>query len=275
MGYTCFRHGAGLEPVDAFQRDLNMYIAEFLIPGMGIKNVDENLIKASIELIDCLEQLVYEANAALNLFKRVRCEPQSDRLGSGNERRVEIYKEIVMKSISDGLSPEGIRMQVEHIYKNERWASGAVPFHFPRINALICAKSFVFALDSFEKVLAVLMKLEGAPPDLCNSHKMISEAFPYLRSLRDTSHHIEDRLRKLDRYKRAIELKEFDIGIMSSTGGFLILNTLNGDTYCATLEDGTVGTIDINQESLNKLVAVFESALASFSWIGEPRHCPS
>ncbi len=252
-----------------------MYIAEFLIPGMGIKNVDENLTKASIELIDCLERLVYEANVALNLFEKVKCEPQSDRLGSGNERRVEIYKEIVMKSISDGLSPEAIRMQVEHIYKNERWATGAVPFHFPRMNALICAKSFVYALDSFEKVLAVLMRLEGAPPDLRNSIQMISEAFPDLRSLRDTSHHIEDRLRKLDRKGRSIELKESDIGIISSAGGVLVLNTVNGDTYCATLEDGTVGAIDINQESLNKLVAVFERALASFSWIGEPRHCPT
>jgi hypothetical protein len=252
-----------------------MYIAEFLIPGMGLTNIDAGLNSASIELIDCLEQLVYEANSALNLFQQVRCEPPSDRLGSGNERRVAIYKEIFLNEVTEGSSPEDIRMKVEHIYKNERWAAGAIPFHFPRFRALICAKSFVYALDSFEKVLAVLMKLEGAPSELQISHNMFLEAFPDLRSLRDTSHHIEDRLRKLDRKKRAIALKEFDIGIVSSPGGVVILNTLNGDTYCATLEDGTVGELDISPASLNNLVAIFERALASFSWVGEPRHCPS
>lgn len=233
----------------------------------------------------------FEANIALNLFidAQAKSFPKMDQEMSRTNwehdmhRRSEIESAIVQKhggllAYSDRKLWDEIHFETEVIFKRERWESGILPREFSHNLPFIYARAFLYALDTFDKVLGVLAKEDRVPTAISGLHSKFVENFPHLRGVRNTVQHIEDRGRGLGSGKvpQKLDLKPIENNfIQAPGGGVLVLNNLNGSKYGSTMADGHFGEIDVSVESMKHLKIILEEVLNSFKWHGPRHHEPS
>ena len=131
------------------------------------------------------------------------------------------------------------------------------------------ARAFVFALDNFAKMIAQLALVagdaSGVPPKLAKVGKSFDKAFPGAKDVRDSLHHLEDRLLRLKGAGKELKKKK-----LVPIRGPLVVGQVSGDDYAMTTADGVEGIVTINPASLAELKAHLDSTLAAFTWLGEP-----
>jgi hypothetical protein len=57
-------------------------------------------------------------------------------------------------------------------------------------------------------------------------------------------------------------------------GGVLILNTLNGNRYGSTMEDGSFGEVEVSAQSLDLARSAIQTCIDAFTWRPPPHHVP-
>lgn len=62
--------------------------------------------------------------------------------------------------------------------------------------------------------------------------------------------------------------------MVSAPGGALILNSLNGNNFGATMADGHYGEVEVSQSSLGTIRDHIESLVGAFPWTGPEQHFP-
>lgn len=259
-----------------------MVIFEIVYPGTWIDYED---VKSSaiIGLIHEMESQFFTANAALNLFNDAQNIAHhtsfSDDWKKDRERRFEIYREIE-SSLGEEISwqhREEINFEADIRLKREQWQNGNIPQKFKHMLPFMHARSFLYALDTFEKCLGVLCKEQCMPAELAVIHRRFLECFPNLRGLRNTNQHMEDRVRGLGagQKPKPIELKPVTTGpIIAPNGNVIILNSLNNTTYGSIMADGHFGEVDISSRSMKHLQQMFQEVLESLNWCGPKRLAP-
>lgn len=260
-----------------------MIIYEIEKPGTWIKDGNTIINSKILRLIDSLIESFYELNISLNLFNE---EKIRNKLYRENERIAREFdykeKQIIEDEVKLNYTEKNlfekydeIHLKTEIIYKRRKWSSGQIPSAFSNPLVFIHARTFLFALDNFERLLAVLSNEEGAPSaELNKEHKLLRENFPNLREVRNSAHHQEDRVRQLSR-KKTIDLKPINNNfIYAPYGGVIITNSLNGTKYGWTLSDGNYGEVDVSEQSLRITGEILQNVLNLFIWIGKKRHLP-
>jgi hypothetical protein len=162
-------------------------------------------------------------------------------------------------------------------FKREQWQAGRLPREFEHNQAFMHARSFLYALDLFDKFLNVLKSQPNAPEKIPELHERFGASFPDLRLVRNTVQHMEDRSRGLGagRNPKPLDLRPVDNQLIKAEGGALILNCLNGTKYGNTMSDGHYGEIDVSPESMKSLCSIFQEVLDSFEWKGPKNHLPN
>ncbi|RAU43690.1 MULTISPECIES: hypothetical protein [unclassified Pseudomonas] len=259
-----------------------MYIFEIVVPGIWIDLEDRGLAWRTEGLLRSLQSQFFEANLALNLFEEAQSAvaarfPDRDAWFRDSQRRAEIQQalEVEVGGMLNRELMDQIRFQSEVIFKRERWASGVVPRELQHRIPFVHARTFLYALDSFDKLLNVLAKEPGAPSALTDAKDEMARLFPTLREVRNSAHHIEDRLRYLGKYNKPLDLKPVNAGGIRAPGGALILDNLNGSRYGATMVDGHFGEVDVSNESMEGLQAVLNNVYRAYPWKGPKQHLPS
>ncbi|MGQ2970927.1 hypothetical protein [Brevundimonas mediterranea] len=168
-----------------------------------------------------LETQVFMISAAA----RSAIEVAAEALGLANERKTEVYD----ASEFDSLVVEGLRM--------ERNQGGVLSRR-----GVIGAQAFLSNLVIVENCIMTLMRLERIPPDVLDRAE---QALTVLRSvvdrkLRDTAEHIDERVLEL-------------------TGGLIVNTFFEGDLFCSSRRDGSVGRIAITQATLDQVTAAFDN----------------
>ncbi|WP_145538297.1 hypothetical protein [Yersinia kristensenii] len=259
-----------------------MYIAEIVKPGTWLASDDHKWSQEVAGLLGNLENQFYEANLALNLFleslKQRSAVITKEQMQANNARRNEIQKEVESKypNRRDINIMHDILLETEIILKREKWSNGQLPQEFITHQPLINARAFLYALDSFEKNLKVLMNHSDVPELITALHCELKRDFPDLLGVRDTAHHIEDRSRglKASRPPRPLELKPVDNPSFKSKNGSLMFDCLRGTKYGNTMANGHYGEVDVSQESMEILRSIFQRLLDSFKWEGNKIHLP-
>lgn len=259
-------------------------IFEIETPGTFLDYDDSDWAWNIYLQLESLKSHFFQANTALNLFMSAPIAPSQEDIlkefQTDSQRRSEIriaiekQKNISHKSWEDY---QEIDLEIEKALKLEKWAHGHIPREFNQHLIFIYIRAFLYAIDTFEKILGVLSKEKNVPEGITNHHARIAETFPHLRGIRNSTQHIEDRLRGLGagRPPQPIDIQPFKNGHISASGsGALVLGHLHGSTYGCTKADGHYGEIDISPESLQCFQEILQTVLSSFKWRGPKQHSP-
>lgn len=278
-----------------------MIIFQVVKPGVWLDGIADRQTSFNIEnLIRNLIDVFYEANLSLNLFNEemdsfrqkmeLRTTLSHELMHSKFEQeRAEdelIYGELEKEFALDGKEFNRYSNDVQTLFKLRKdikaFDRGNIPREFSDKKKFLYAKSFLFALDSFDRFLGVLSKENGAPNSLTSIHNRINQEFPGLRGVRNSTHHLEDRSRGLGDFDRktkkmkVLQLKPItNSAINAPLGNALILNSLFGTKYSCTMADGHLGEVDVSAESLSKVHKILSDTLSSFSWKGSPEIYPN
>jgi hypothetical protein len=259
-----------------------MHIFEIIKPGTWIEGITRD---AAWEIGGQLDHLItqfYDANVALNHFEQVqnttRFEHSMEKWDQDRQRRSDIRSQIELEMQGDFWElQKTIDFETEARFLRERWNRGEVPERFNHALPFIYARAFLYALDGFDRFLSLLSKDEvnGVPPVLLELHDEFNRCFPDLREVRNSAHHSESRSRGLDKNRKPLKLKPIDNELIKAPGGVLVMNSLNGSKYGATMTDGHYGEVDVSAKSMRDLQRILQSVLESFTWTGTKQLLPS
>ena len=175
--------------------------------------------------------------------------------------------------VAEKLLAEGMKFRQVRIYRQASLAL-TLPLHVGGVDG-----EFILGLahlDSFHKVLENLTKERDRPNALEGELTKFRTAFPHLKGIRDSAHHIEDRGLGRDRRGNPLKLKPIDNGIVRAPGGgILLLSVLEGNKLWYTLEDGRHGELAVSHENMAIAAEVFQSVINAFRWRGRSRLIPS
>lgn len=271
-----------------------MIIFELIKPGFRIELDNKNKAYDIELLINQLIEIFYEANLALNLFdeedhsrKRsleTKMEKSKEKFIQRNKERAKIKETIEQEYhkksmyVFDHIDEINLRTEIE--LNRLAWMRGEKPRQFCHNLLFLYAKSFLYALDNFDRLLEVLAKEDGVPETLVETHNKIKEYFPSLRGVRNSAHHMEDRLRGLKQVdqsgkKHVLKLKPIKNAMINAEQGALVLNNLRGSNYGTIMATGHFGEVDVSAQSLEKLHAILKEVINSFNWNGRPEVLPS
>lgn len=257
-----------------------MKIYEILIPGTVILSNDQAWSRLMGERLDSLRMIFFEANMALNLFllpRFTRTRVSIEELDRRHERTNQILSKL-KNDFFESKDPSKNHPEysdAQHILKHEIWESGVIPqelfHHIPHIHA----KAFLFALDSFDRLLQVFKQEKAVPTMVGVAHERFQELFPHLRSVRNSAHHSEDRMRRLDNKNKIINPQPIEEGFLKNpTGNIFGLNNLIGSKIGSTGNDGHYHEVDVSFESMDKLATILNEVNSSFQWSGPSYHAP-
>ncbi|MCK6056908.1 hypothetical protein [Micrococcus luteus] len=136
------------------------------------------------------------------------------------------------------------------------------------------ARSFVYALDEIEKALEILEKNANMPESIAGIKQEWSAAFPYLSEVRNSAHHMADRVRG-KRRKKDIDPAPVSVPGIETSGGVMFLNVLRGRNYGITLGEGVYQEVSISPESLQVARDLVQRIIDSFPWEGFPTLHPT
>lgn len=247
-----------------------MRIFEIIVPGIQISHDDHEWARQMDNLLRHLGNHFHDANLALNWFmaaqqENLRLAPTKEEWMKKSQRRLEI-EDALLKEIREESSRnnrEIISLEVDRRFKKERLEAGILPDSMQHRIAFIHARSFLYALDGFRKILKVLAEeIHGAPESLKDIYRHMEDCFPDLKGVRDTSQHLEKRARFLDRNHKPLKTKILAIG------------NLMGSRYESTMNNGLIGKVDISIDSMSKFQEIFQAVLFSFKWRGPKQLLP-
>ena len=258
-------------------------VFDVTFPGTWLDIEDPQLCSEIRKLLFALETHFFEATMALNLFIRQPIQKEYysffDRYEQYGMRLEELEKNL-MRQHGETQLTTAIREQAAESLRQEKFADGIFPRQFLLIQSMIHAKAFIYALDGFEKSLGVLSKIAGSPECLAEIHSEIKRAFPYLKGIRNSSHHMEDRVRGLGRGSNGKEGKPINLSSaleleIETRGQVVFLDALRGSTFQTMMENGGIGSIDVSADSMEQLQSIFSQVLGAFRWKGSPDIKPS
>ena len=147
--------------------------------------------------------------------------------------------------------------------EREKMLTGQLPRIYVHSYPFIHAKAFLYSMDTFYKMLKVLGRIPNLPTEVAVQIQIFEEAFPDLIGIRNTTHHMEDRILG----------KVYDKAIPNS--GALYLNNLSGDKFETMMADGKVGSIDVVPESVDVARNALQKIVNSFTWKGLIKYYPT
>lgn len=253
-------------------------------PGTWIAHADRGQASKIQNLLALLERQFGDVVLALNLFQReqereqeqlraaIRAPQQQEDEASRLAAQLE---ERYLQELGEAVFYQNywvIQQQIEAEVRGQMWRQGQLPQEYLNRLPFLYAHAFVYALDSFGRILAVIAaETPDAPPATADLERRLQREFPDVKGVRDSAHHIEDRGRGVDRHGKPLQLKPMDTHLVKAPGGALVLSCLTGDKLGYTAEDGKFAEVSINADRARVLAEIFQGVIAAFPWQGHRR----
>jgi hypothetical protein len=260
-------------------KDLNLIIMEWTKPGVWIEGLGRDDAWRIGGQINRLEDALVEANVTLNMFEQARLSDRPvEQTDDEFEARREISRTVEAELFSDGMMPTTQRTDFREEYDKRRvlvdthvrhkmWQRGFLPRSLLGKPPFIFAKSFIHALDLFDKFLADIVKDQSAPKEIKSIHDKFCSSLPDLRGIRNSIQHAEDRS-KGEKFGKKIDLKKIDKSKISIEGTALVNQGLNGNKFGSTMANGHYGAVDVSAQTLDVLRVSLLEVYSAFTWTG-------
>lgn len=169
---------------------------------------------------------------------------------------------------------EAARIEAGRQVMLENLQRGVVPQRLLHTVPFIYAKAFLYAADEIGKIMDRLAEESDLPEPACDACRAYYSSFPSLREVRHSAQHIEDRGRGLGRGEKPLDLKPVNNRMVTAPGGALIVNSLNGNNFGATMADGHYGEVEVSRSSLATIRDHVELLVGALPWTGPEQHFP-
>ena len=263
-----------------------MYIFELTKPGVWLDGFADTDEQREVEsLLHLLTTCVNDAAVSLWLFESAQgaqaaAEDPAAKWEADRERESRIQATLE-RELPANLSPEDrfaasvrVRDEARIQARREGWANGEVPRSYVNRVPFVHAKSCLYALDTLHKALKLLSQKASAPSGVRSSLQAFEAAFPSLRDVRNSAHHVEDRIQG-KHYDKTISLQPIvNPAISALAGGVLVVDLLSGNRYGGTLADGSFGEVEVSQTSVATATRVAQDVLNSYRWRGPAEQLP-
>ncbi|EPP5206661.1 hypothetical protein ACUQZ9_001525 [Enterobacter hormaechei] len=254
-----------------------MYVFEFLKPGLTIECGDEELAWKIGNLLNHIESSFYEANVSLNLFinemQRTGRDTDSSQLLSEFEldmkKRSELEKQVREEMGVSGYN-EYVIIEAEARLRREKWNGGTPPESHSNALKYVYAKSFLSSIDSIKKFLNALANSKEltTPEKVKELYKSFCEEFPDLRGVRNTTQHLDERVRGIGQDRKPMQIQPINKEELQIPAGIAVFNMLNGSKFGTTMGDGSYGEVDVSPETLKKIQIIIQELMNCFRWVG-------
>lgn len=260
-----------------------MHVFELHKPGVWLDGIDDADEQREVEmLLHLLATCVDDAAVSLWLFETAqdasRREPVPD--WEEERRRESMIAATLESELPLDLSfqdrwaaMDRIREEARVRARREAWASGIAPRSYMHRLPFIHAKSCLYALDTLQMALRLLAKKPNAPVGVGDYLQSFESSFPELRAVRNSAHHIEDRIQGKS-YDKPIALLPVENAMISAPGGALVVDSLTDNRFGGTLADGSFGEVEVSQQSVAAAARIVQGVLDAYSWCGPSQHLP-
>ncbi|GAA1672772.1 hypothetical protein GCM10010977_18130 [Citricoccus zhacaiensis] len=260
--------------------DLSMYIVPLKYPGTRLELEPRELGRDVDSLLRNLSSGIAEAAIALGWFETERQRPTD--LQAEWEQSMEFRRKAnqTVRELNGGdlaaRDWDAERAEADEIALRLSAESGVLPSAYRHQITFIHARTYLYSLDSIAKSLGTLSTMPGMPAGVTTALADWEAAFPSVKAIRDSAHHMEDRARSLGRKGKPLELKPIDNGaVYAPGGGVLILNSLNGSRFGTTTASGDFEEVDVTPMSLESARHVVQATIDAFTWRGPSRLEPT
>ena len=158
---------------------------------------------------------------------------------------------------------QSIRVTTPVEEKRKLWQQGTLPNRYRARKLFLDAKMFLYAADTFYKLLEQINKIPNVPSGIAIHIGEIEKEFPDLIGVRNSAHHVEDRVQGQACGK--------PIPVVNNV---LIVDLLNGNKYGNTLADGRYGEIEVSEKNTEFFQKSLQTILDKFSWDGPEINYP-
>ncbi|MDO8498156.1 MAG: hypothetical protein Q7S61_06475 [bacterium] len=150
----------------------------------------------------------------------------------------------------------------------------SLPFSYQIHLHLLYAHAFIFALDEIDKTMSVLESPEKMPNIPLNARLQLTKArldlstlIPGIKSVRDSAHHVEDRIRLKGNHEKKILPQPVTIpGLFTHQGDVLMVSCLIDNRLSYTAGDGSLQMIEISETVLKHAQSVVQKVFDGFEW---------
>jgi hypothetical protein len=245
-------------------------IAEILYPGTWVNFPDRETSFEIEGMLRCLVDRVEEAAVCLTMFEA------SHKTAKDALREWKKHDQIRQK-ISDQirvkLGEEYFRnldacgLLTDILFLRRKAELGIFPASYSHKIPFIYDHSFLFALDLFGKFVDALCEYKIIEEAVKGIRDEFNARLPMIRKIRNSAHHLEDRVRwyasEGDKRKR----KRMKIH-------WLGLGNLERNYLCYTVSDGSYQKIAVSHETLDVMVKTLNKILRALPWKGRPHISP-
>lgn len=258
---------------------------ELQFPGTWIELPDQQAAWEIQTQLSLVEGAFAEATIALILFEQSQRDATAHQSREDWEADAQRRSELSCAIESEERAPgvwfdpvqwDQTRERVERQLMHEKWERGILPRQLRHHIPFIYAKSFLYAADRIGKVLARLAERADLPADAQGACKEFYTSFPSLREVRNSAQHVEDRARGLGKASKPLDLKPIENSMISAPGGSaLVIDSLNGNHFGATMADGHYGEVEVSAASLATIRQHIEAVHEALPWRGPRRLFPT
>jgi hypothetical protein len=246
-------------------------------PGQGVdlddsqqaSQIDNLFMLMNSQLLDAVISLNFFEEASNNLNRTLQLNknikrrniktptPESDPKEEDNQ---DLYV-LIKKYSSLGKKMEKGNRKTKWVYEIR------LPF--------IYAHVFLYSLDNFGQLLNVIPSGQDLPQKIDTIRKDFNNKLPLLRQIRNSAHHIEDRIRRYgtpSQSKKCVKmnLQPVQNNILRGNFSAVIIGNLNGNKLSYTVNDGSYQEIEISIATLNIAVETLQNIINIFKWEGSP-----
>lgn len=247
--------------------------------GIWIEGLDEDVGRQVESLCRVMEGNVTDAVLALAMFEQAL--DDSHGFASGKEawerdRALEQRRREELEAQEPEVAGEWHGDRTTRLYEQARrdvirakWEAGELPRSYAHRLPFLHARTFLTALAQLGRAISEMAKLDtsDAKTTVCEAHDRFESALPHLKPVRDSIEHAEDRMRGLDRDKKAMTLAPISNQIIEAPGGgVLVSDSLNDRRYGCTVNDGSYSEIDVADDTLEVARDAVQTIFDALPW---------
>jgi hypothetical protein len=243
-------------------------------------------------LSDCVADLV----TSLSLFEQARI-ADTRRIGSrstadheewrreserhrAREAELEAAGGLVWGAPDHFERSEQIREHVRREVLREKWEREGGPETYRRRLVFIHARSFVTTLAVLQRSLIPLCEYDFEPEAKAaveSARDGFAFALPGLKDVRDSTTHVEDRIRGQERFGRKMQTQPLTNGVIHAPNGApMIIEMLNDSCYGGTIANGTYAEVEVTDAATETARVAVQAVFDALPWRpGHTLHEPS